>query len=324
MRHFLFPEFGDISKRSTPRYWCGGQNNLLFNYFYQLMLNQMNPKFSTYSIILKVALVASLLSSGASSFGQDSDKNPVSGKSVVSGKGVLSAGQFPTDLDRPEIYFEKGKPWLGDPKMRQRIAKVDLDGDLNYDGEISNYDPSDGGDNESTPPGLQVAVGEMTKVVIRFKSYSTVGYSGTVPMELEVRGINRNNPTGEFGSQSEESNSVAHVRVWKDAGKTELLLDSRVDSKKRFRWTATAEEAAENRPGTFPRTVYVEGVSVSPNYSGDIRLLVSVAPEKGNEAKRNGRSFIYVTAFDHLLFSVVGTPVRKEFVNNNAEAVWVD
>ena len=49
----------------------------------------------------------------------------------------------------------------------RKLAKLDLDGDLNYDGTINNDDPADNGAFQQTPPGLVVGKGEMSKVVIR-------------------------------------------------------------------------------------------------------------------------------------------------------------
>lgn len=210
----------------------------------------------------------------------------------------------------------------------RKVAKLDLDGDLNYDGIISNEDPADNGAFQNTPPGLVVGVGELSKLVLRLQPYR-IDYQGDVVVTLEVAGINRANPTGRFGSFEEEQASVGRIRVWQDAAKTKLLLDSGRSDMLAHEFLMDANTYPANLPGTVPRTLYVEGVSPSGQYSGDLRVLTTVTHRaKGATAEtfsedRKRMTKTFRTTFDHLLFTVKSTPMKKDFVNNNSEGVWI-
>lgn len=233
-----------------------------------------------------------------------------------------------TRLDDPaehhRYYGKQTGLWLS---AAQRVAKVDVDGDMNYDGVISNTDPADSGVFESSPPGLVVGVGELTKIITRIRPYRINADVETV-ITLEVAGINRADRSGRFSSVEEEIASTGRIRVWKDSEKSELLLDSADPNLRYHEWIADQTVEPFNLPKIYPRLVYVEGVSPSPNYSGDLRLLLTATsrdPGEEREAPDPARrmSRFGLPAFDHLLLTVRPQPQEKEFINNNAEGVWM-
>jgi hypothetical protein len=204
----------------------------------------------------------------------------------------------------------------------RKLAKIDLDGDFNYDGTIDNDDPADNGGFQQTPPGLVVGKGELSKLIIRLTPYK-IDYQGRAKVKLQVDGINRADKSGEFASGAE---SMGHIIVWRDAGCTEKLIDSRDPSKRSFEWTLEQRSPANLQ--IVPRTLYVQGVSVSPNYSGDIRLLLSVYDDNvatANSPNINPAKWVdtFRPSFDHLLFTVRGNPQPKNYINNNIEGVWL-
>ncbi len=249
-----------------------------------------------------------------------------------------------TNKDAPADFHKYFGQRLNSWRDRERqIAKLDLDGDMNYDGVISNTDPADGGAFEATPPGLVLGTGELTRIVLRLLPYR-VDFDGEVVVTLEVEGINRAHRTGEFGSFDEELASMGHIRVWKDNSRKELVLDSRDPAKRVCEFTTQYKTYPYNLPIAVPRFFYVEGVKPSPQYLGDIRLLVTVSHRslngevayvdttsgktsaKGVEQPPQPKEGIiksFRTSFDHILFTVQGAPVQKEFINGNVEGVWI-
>jgi hypothetical protein len=239
-------------------------------------------------------------------------------------KGVQTQQDLPASFHR--YYGQRINTWEdGDRK----IAKFDIDADLNLDGVVSNTDPADGGAFESTPPGLMVGVGEMSKIIIRLNPYR-VDFDGEIVVTLELAGINRSDESGVFGSFKEQVANTGHVRVWADAEKTKLLLDS-TDPKKQFiEFTTQFREFPYNLQYSVPRFVYVEGVKAAPRYMGDVRILGTVshrpvgatrsevAPSRREDVLKRFR-----TSFDHILITVLAQPAKKSFVNNNVEAVWI-
>ena len=254
-------------------------------------------------------------------------------------RGLETQMDLPADFHR--YYGQRVNQWRDEER---KVAKLDMDGDMNYDGTIDNEDPADNGAFESTPPGLQLGVGELTKLLIRVRPYR-VDFRGEVAITLEVAGVNRAVRSGRFESFEEEVASTGRIRVWKDAAMTELLLDSADPERRFFEWVADDRVYPANLPGSFPRMVYVEGVSTAGTYPtskggptskepyvgylGDLRLLVTVSHRpKGGEResypeyrKRFFKAFR--TSFDHVLFTVRQQPQPKEFINNNAEGVWL-
>lgn len=271
-----------------------------------------------------VALVAGLITPA---FAQD--------KGVV----VVDPNQLQTQKDIPQTFHKYFGQRVNSWRDRERaIAKIDFDADMNQDGMIQNDDPADSGAFEGTPPGLILGKGELSRFVIRLLPYR-VDFDGEVVVTLEVEGINRGDKSGEFASLDEELATMGHVRVYRDQAKKELLLDSRDPAKRAFEFTTDYKTYPYNLPLAVPRVVYVEGVSPSPIYTGDIRLLVTVSHRAPGEVspyaltaskeplplepeKKIGiKSFR--TNFDHILVTVQPKPVAKEFINNNNEGVWL-
>jgi hypothetical protein len=305
--------------------------------------------FSRYLPAALALLGLSLLLS-ADAWSQDS-KAPVvdSGKEVISTAAPMDRG-LETEMDLPSdfhrYYGQRVNQWRD---IERKIAKLDIDTDMNYDGTIDNSDPADNGAFESTPPGMMVGEGELTRVLIRLTPYR-IDYRGQVVLTLEVAGVNRADKSGQFASFEEETASTGRIRVWKDASQRELLLDSADPEKRYYEWTAEESVYPANLPGAFPRFVYVEGVSAAgaakglsakqvveakgvvgggAYYSGDLRLLATVSHrEEGAEREtypEYRKRFLksYRTTFDHILFTVLEQPQEKVFINNNAEGVWI-
>lgn len=249
-------------------------------------------------------------------------------KEVVAVQGQLTAGE--TSMDIPatfhKYYGQRVNSWKDSERS---IAKVDLDADLNMDGTISNTDPADGGAFEGTPPGLQLGVGELTKTIIRVRPYR-VDFDGEVVIGLEVAGVNRSDRSGEFGSFDEEVSSTGRIRVWRDAGRKELLLDSGNPEKRYVEFLTQYRVYPYNLPDAIPRIVYVEGVKASPKHLGDLRLLLTCSHRKIGSSPQQfveSRKVLlksFRTSFDHILFTVLPQPAPKEFINNNAEGVWLN
>lgn len=268
------------------------------------------------------------------------------GSSAIAGdpKGVVEPVPEPlqTNRDLPadfhKYYGQRVNSWRD---RERQIAKLDMDADMNHDGTISNTDPADSGAFEATPPGLILGSGELTRVIIRLNPYR-IDFDGEVVVSLEVEGINRGVKTGDFASLDEEIASMGHIRVWKDATKKELLLDSRDPAKRVVEFTTQYRTYPYNLPITVPRFVFVEGVKPSPLYTGDIRLLVTCAHRAIDETsyadlssgktsakdpvpvpeEKKGFLKSFRTSFDHILFTVQPKPVLKEFINGNVEGVW--
>ncbi len=258
-------------------------------------------------------------------------------------RGLETEMDLPADYHR--YYGQRVNQWRD---TERKVAKLDIDGDMNYDGTIDNDDPSDNGAFESTPPGLVVGEGEMTKILIRISPYR-IDFRGEVVIGLEVAGVNREVHSGQFDSFEDEVASTSRIRVWADPARTELLLDSADPERRYHEWVADDRTYPANLPGIYPRTIFVEGVSVAgttngsgkavvqtdkgvvpmDGYTGDLRLLMTISHrERGTpreEYPEYRKRFIksFRTTFDHILFTVRKEPQRKDFINNNAEGVWL-
>ena len=154
-----------------------------------------------------------------------------------------------TDQDIPgdsNKYFGQRNSQFRD--IGRRLAKIDLDGDFNYDGVIDNDDPADNGAFQQTPPGLVLGTGELSKLVLRLRPYH-LDFKGRAVVSIQVDGINRGHKSGKFGSAEEERASVGHIKVWKDATRKELILDSRDSARRVFEWTIDDSKYPANVPG---------------------------------------------------------------------------
>lgn len=248
---------------------------------------------------------------------------PPSSQPITPKQGALETNRdLPGDFHK---YYGQRSTLYRDKE--RRLAKLDLDGDMNYDGKIDNWDPADNGAFQQTPPGLVVGVGELSKLILRLTPYR-IDFRGEAVVTLEVTGINRSVKSGEFTSFDEELSSTAKVKIWKDINKTKLLVDSSKPAKRYCEWVVDDTKYPANLPGIVPRTVYVEGISPSTKFTGDIRILVTVSHrDRGSSRERftESRKKLlkrFRTSFDHLLLTVQEKPHKKEFINANAEKVW--
>jgi hypothetical protein len=236
--------------------------------------------------------------------------------------------------------------------LQRKVAKLDLDADLSYDGIINGSDPADGGAFEQTPPGLVIGTGEMSRFLIRVSPYR-VDFDGDVVITLEVAGINRDDETGQFTSLEQEVTNTGRIRVWKAADRKELLLDSADPNRRFIEWVADARAYPANLPTIYPRFFFVEGVKASPKHLGDLRILVTISHRNKGEtrppmgewlgAAPAGKTVVvekvdatpadagynqrllkaFRTSFDHILVTVGKEPHPKVFVNNNIEGDWL-
>ncbi|MGJ8642148.1 MAG: hypothetical protein ACSHX9_01970 [Luteolibacter sp.] len=252
----------------------------------------------------------------------------LAGEEVGVDQDLTSRG-VETQMDLPSTYHRYyGQNVNYYLTEERKVAKIDVDADLNYDGVVSNEDPGDNGSFEATPPGLVVGVGELSKLVVRLSPYR-IDYQGNVVVTIEVAGINRSVASGRFESFEEELASVGRIRVWQDAKKSKLLLDSGNSNKMTHEFIMDASKYPANLPGTVPRTLYVEGVSSSGAYAGDVRLLTTVSyREEGTTAEsypesRKKAIKQFRTTFDHILFTVTPSPMKKDFINNNSDGTWI-
>lgn len=259
-----------------------------------------------------IAVMPCLLSSVALS----QDKQPIDTNSVA---GSASATDMDLAGDVSRYFGQRANLYRDN---NRKLAKIDLDGDFNYDGIIDNFDPADNGAFQQTPPGLVVGTGELSKIVIRLTPYK-IDYQGRAKVRLQADGINRDDKSGRF-AEGEAASATGRIRVWSDATKKELILDSHagplyVD------WNLDMRTPANLQ--IVPRTLYVEGVSSSPRHQGDIRLLLSVFDEPSNndtDSKSITRLFkTFRPSYDHILLTVRSAPQSKNYVNNNNEGVWL-
>jgi hypothetical protein len=274
----------------------------------------ISPTAASVCAILAVGGLGSVLCAGESAKG---------GIPAAEQRGAETEMDLPTTFHK---YYGQNANHYKDAE--KKIAKIDLDGDLNYDGVVSNTDPGDNGAFEGTPPGLILGVGEMSKLVLRLSPYRA-DFEGEVVVTLEVAGINRASKTGTFANFEDEQASVGRIRVWKDASKSVLLVDSGKSDKLVHEFVMDASQYPANLPGLVPRTFYVEGVRTSGEFTGDIRLLTTVSfrPHGSTaESYAESRKTLlkpFRTSFDHMLFTVRSQPAKKDFINNNAEGVWI-
>lgn len=309
------------------------------------------------SIVIRFASLAAVFSLAPGLAVAQKDALPKGGLPEPQGEGLQTQRDVPGDLNK---YFGQSRNQYKD--IGRRLAKIDLDGDFNYDGVIDNDDPADNGAFQQTPPGLVLGTGELSKLVIRIRPYH-YDFDGKAVVSIQVDGINRAHKSGQFASSDEEQASVGHIKVWRDASRRELILDSQDPTRRVYEWSIDDSKYPKNVPGIVPRTLYVEGISESGEYNGDIRLLLLVQhrargaapppvdgpkggldpkgglnpkggldPKSGLDPKgaipEEGRKTKRVkfkrfsTAYDHILLTVQGAPHAKEFVNGNNSGVW--
>lgn len=260
-----------------------------------------------------VATVAAVVMCGAAAFA-----DPVISPDMV---GQPTDKDLAGDVGR---HFGQRQNLVRD--ANRKLAKIDVDGDFNYDGTINNDDPADNGAFQQTPPGLVVGVGELTRIVVRLTPYK-IDYEGRAKVRLSVDGINRGaeRGTGVFDSIEAQIAGMGHIIVWDTDRKTKLI-DTRDANRLAYEWTLDAQVFPYNLQ-IVPRVLYVEGVSPSPHFMGDIRLLMSVTDENPNyvvDPKKDPSRLLktFRPTFDHILLTVMSKPQEKHYINGNAERVW--
>lgn len=222
------------------------------------------------------------------------------------------------DITSPDDIYSQRRAHSG------RIAKLDLDGDFNYDGIVDNDDPSENGLVQQTPPGLVLGTGEMTRMVIRFSPYQ-INIDTKVRFELSVAGINRGDKTGRYDSLEQELASVGHIRVWADPEKKKLLLDSSKADHRVF--TLDLEDVNPESVIRVPHFIFVEGYKPSGKFAGDIRLLARVIDVRAAESEQKqgiAKALAGVgfrPSYDHVLITVQSAPHAKSLVGRGE--VWI-
>ena len=140
-------------------------------------------------------------------------------------------------------------------RVARMWGRVDLDVDLNYDGEVAN-DSSDDGSLEHSPPGLIIGKGEMSKMLIRLSPYrrsidaveaKKSGNSSDLMVRLEARSIYLASKDGKFPSPDVEDQKAGHIRIWSDDKKSILLIDSKSESKKSVEWPLDSGQRAAHQ-----------------------------------------------------------------------------
>ncbi len=221
--------------------------------------------------------------------------------------GVTAFAEDPTFVLPPETQRDMGSGYekahaktlalLSDPTSNSKVLGFDIDTDVNRDGVI---DESDAGWREFTPPGCVMKVGEGVPMRMRIISHFPY-YPGTAVARLEVCGINRDNPRGEFASVEEEIQHTGHVIIWSDEHKSHKILDSADPKMRVIEWTIRPGYVIPAHTGV-PNRVFVEAVGPSGKYAGDVRIMAtisSVPAEKGQPA------YHFRTSFDHILFTIL-------------------
>jgi hypothetical protein len=192
------------------------------------------------------------------------------------------------------------------PEQREKAAeaaalawgRVDVDADMNYDGEISN-DSSDDGDLESSPPGLIVGKGEMSKLLLRLSPFKRVRagapasktVSGPdIKVQMETRPIFLGSAKGTFPDAQAEAEKAGHIRIWTNEKREVLLLDSKDTNKRSVQWPLDDEQA--------PGSVYVE--TVEGSVPGSLHMLTVTMFKQGSNVTdpKNASDFILVTPRD--------------------------
>jgi hypothetical protein len=165
------------------------------------------------------------------------------------------------------------------------IGRVDIDSDLNFDGVITN-DGTEGGKQESTPPGQIIGHKQMTKVIFRITPFATPRDTEIKPdnldnliCSLELRALNQSHSAGQFASEDAARQATGHVKVWSDAKRSLLLLDSRDKNKGRIEWKINSPNA--------PAHVYIECVDLpTPEVFYALTLNIDDVGSKEYSAKK--------------------------------------
>lgn len=176
--------------------------------------------------------------------------------SLVLGYGLVAAA------DQPELLQD-----ILVVTVRSAAIAIDLVGDVNRDGTINPDDPADNGVAEDEPPGLPVGIGQLQKLMLRCVPKSmTEGYVRFTVLSGRNEWKNLQDPTR---LPRPRRPGGGRIRVWQDADRTILLLDSHVQGKMMVVWTLSEDFPFD----LVPTTVYVEGLAASKE-GGDVSLVL--------------------------------------------------
>ncbi len=189
------------------------------------------------------------------------------------------------------------------------LGRVNIEGDVDFSGEIDIRDFYKGNEPKRNPYGLIIGAGEMTKLELTCEPnayrQSTMG-EPKVSMEfhrlvasLEVQGINLADSKGRFSSFEEEMAQCGRILVWLDHSRSLLLLDSADPELRRVEWPY-----ASSVP---PSKVFVEAVSPS---AGGSAFIVTMELDDSNR-KGLSKLFSEPAIWDRQLISVKVPGVKK-------------
>ena len=142
------------------------------------------------------------------------------------------------------------------------LGRVQIEGDVNFSGQIDDSDTAMGNEPKKNPHGLIVGDGEMTKLKLTCQPNAyrqrQVG-EPKVKMDfyklvtvLDIKGVNLADKKGRFVSFEDEIDSCGRVLVWLDSTRRQLLLDSSDPARRRVEWSWSSSVP--------PERVFVEGV----------------------------------------------------------------
>jgi len=223
--------------------------------------------------------------------------------------------------------FSSSRLWIGAallvslvlPYSRAADVRTDLDGDISRDGVIDDDDPRDNGYVQNNPPGLPVTVGALEKLALRCTPKSVAkGYVRLSVVSGPEAWKAAKNPRWRFRPRPANG---GHIRVWKDPGKTTLVLDSHDLAKQTILW-----RLSYNSPMAFvPLALYVEGMVASKN-PGDVVLALEYGPVAS--AAKSTRDILVATVTEAAKAPLVRADIRKDGPSGrggrNAEqlAIW--
>jgi hypothetical protein len=174
------------------------------------------------------------------------------------------------------------------PRLPAATVKTDLDADISRDGRIDDNDPKDNGKVQNTPPGLPVMVGGLEKLILRCEPKSLAkGYVRLTVVSNPGEWERMKNPNWAAIPRRPEG---GHIRIWKDAEKKELLLDSHDPAKQTVLWRLSYSFPM----ALVPFTLYAEGVSPSKE-DGDVLLALLHSSSSRVNATSPTRDVLVVT-----------------------------
>jgi hypothetical protein len=210
------------------------------------------------------------------------------------------------------------------PSQDRSLGAAKLSADSNYDGFLDVMDADVGINVKRNPPGLIVGTHELTRIdlsVIHNASRQTSSQPGSpgspklkflyykTAAILDLRPINLGHRRGNFKSFEEEQSRAGRMRIWLDASRTTLLLDSADSGKRRVEWPASSSLP--------PKHVYAEGVSVGD--SGTVMMLTLLL-DNNNLSPTADKLFGEKACWDAMMLSIWPSPKTKPYIDKSI--VW--